>query len=94
MAGIGLPARHQQTSVSDYGLTGYSCAEVCMQLLGAVQLDNAETAVAAALQLRKDGLIIVTDDAIAAGLAGASLLGRFQVSHPKQSPAEIAASHY
>lgn len=50
-----------------------------MQLLGAVQLDNAETAVAAALQLRKDGFSKLTDEAIAAGLAAATLPGRFQV---------------
>lgn len=50
-----------------------------MQLLGAVQLDNAEAAVAAALQLREDGFPDVTDEAIAAGLAEATLPGRLQV---------------
>ena len=50
-----------------------------MQLLGAVQLDNAETAVAAALQLREDGFPHMTDEAIATGLAEATLPGRFQV---------------
>ena len=50
-----------------------------MQLLGAVQLDNAETAVTAALQLRNDGFPKLTDEAIAAGLASATLPGRFQV---------------
>ena len=53
-----------------------------MQLLGAVQLDNAATAVTAALQLRKDGFPRVTDEAIAEGLATATLPGRFQVLHP------------
>ena len=57
-----------------------------MQLLGAVQLDNAETAVAAALQLREDGFPDVTDGAIAAGLAEATLPGRFQVLIAALSP--------
>ena len=56
-----------------------------MQLLGAVQLDNAETAVAAALQLRRDGFPKLTDEAIAAGLASATLPGRFQVVIPALS---------
>ena len=65
-----------------------------MQLLGAVQLDNAETAVAAALQLRKDGFPNVTDEDIAAGLAEATLLGRFQVSSPTPEPVSSRQCSY
>ena len=60
-------------------LFGCTIAEVDMQLLGSVQLDNAATAITAALQLRHDGFPDLSDDAIGAGLAAATLPGRFQV---------------
>lgn len=61
-------------------LIEYAAAEVDMQLLGSVQLDNAATAITAAIQLRDDGFPALSDDAICAGLAAATLPGRFQVS--------------
>ena len=60
-------------------LFGCTIAEVDMQLLGSVQLDNAAIAITAALQLRNDGFPDLSDDAIGAGLAAATLPGRFQV---------------
>jgi hypothetical protein len=56
-----------------------SLQSVAMRLVGSHQQGNAATAVAAALQLRRQGWHL-PDQAIAAGLSQAFLPGRFQVN--------------
>ena len=60
-------------------------AEARLRLVGAHQLDNAATAVTAALALARDGYPRITPSTVLAGLGAAALPGRFQVLAPASS---------
>ena len=55
-------------------------AGVSSKLIGDHQAGNAETAVAAAVQLQSQGFAQITETSIVKGLETACLAGRFQVS--------------
>ena len=59
--------------------------DVSSRLIGDHQAGNAETAIAAAVQLKAQGLQQITDESMAKGLAAVSLSGRFQVD-PNPTP--------
>ena len=66
-------------------------ADVQLRMLGSHQLDNAAAAVAAAACLHRHGLGGITLQAVQAGLAEASLPGRFQLCQFAED-AEAAAA--
>ena len=70
----GILLKDDHTFTPEFVTTG-----ILSRLIGEHQASNAETAVAAAVQLKRQGFQQITDRSMAEGLAAASLTGRFQV---------------